>query len=146
MIMVYSSMVCFRNQLPGFDAVDQWSLLTIHVRWVECRAFLRSSVMFNRSIAVVFLFSCVAPAAAQQWKYEPTVQNCEIGYIMNILRQPKHKAVATTGGRPLGVHPTGCGFAHGHKSIAAAKKAALAECKKSASKLYPGECKVIEAQ
>jgi hypothetical protein len=97
-------------------------------------------------LAIFALATNLTTASAGNWKYEPTVQNCEIAYIMNILRQPGHKAVATTGGRPLGVHPTACGFSNSQPTRKAAKEKALAECQKSASKDYPGKCTVIEVQ
>ena len=95
------------------------------------------------SVLIVSL-QAAAPASAQQ--FEKTVQNCEIDYIFQILRKEKHKAVATTGGRPLGVHPTGCGFGAGYKTRKAAINAALAACQKSEGPAYPGKCKIIEVQ
>jgi hypothetical protein len=98
------------------------------------------------ALASLTLAASLAPARAETFKYEPKVQNCEIAYIMNILRKPGHKAVATTDGRPLGVHPTACGFSNSQPTRKAARAAALAECRKSASKVYPGICTVIEVQ
>jgi hypothetical protein len=101
-------------------------------------------------IAIVFTTSLFPPAASYaaetKPKYQRALQNCERAYIRDILRKPKHKAVATTGGRPLGVHPTGCGFAAGHPTVKAARAAALAECRKQEGPRNPGKCKVIEAQ
>jgi hypothetical protein len=106
--------------------------------------------MRSALIAVVLITSLFPPAASYaaetKLKYEPTLQNCERAYIRDILRKPKHKAVATTGGRPLGIHPTGCGFAAGHSTVKAARAAALAECRKQEGPRNPGKCKVIEAQ
>ena len=101
------------------------------------------SVATLASVLIVSLHAA-EPASAQQ--FEKTVQNCEIDYIFQILRKDKHKAVATTGARALGVHPTGCGFAAGHKTKRAAINAALAACRKSESPAYPGKCKIIEVQ
>jgi hypothetical protein len=98
------------------------------------------------TIAAIITLFFISPTLAAKWTYEPTVQNCEIGYIMEILRKEKHKAVATTGGRPLGVHPTACGFASGFATAKQARKHALEECQKSASAAYPGKCQVIEVQ
>jgi hypothetical protein len=97
------------------------------------------------AFAALLLISST-PAFAAKWTYEPKVQNCEIGYIMEILRKGQHKAVATTGGRPLGVHPTACGFSSGEPTRKAARERALANCRKSASAAYPGECEIIEVQ
>ncbi len=97
-------------------------------------------------LAILALAANFAPARAENWQYEPNVQNCEFAYIMNILRKPGHKAVATTGGRPLGVHPTGCGFSSGQPTRKAARTKALAECQKAESNAYPGKCAVIEVQ
>jgi hypothetical protein len=106
--------------------------------------------MRSALIAVVLIASlfphAASYAAETKLKYEPTLQNCERAYIRDILRKPKHKAVATTGGRPLGVHPTGCGFAAGHPTVKSARAAALAACKKSEGPANPGKCRVIEAQ
>jgi hypothetical protein len=106
--------------------------------------------MRSALIAVVLtasLFPSAASYAAEtKPKYQRTLQNCERAYIRDILRKPKHKAVATTGGRPLGVHPTGCGFAAGHPTVKAARAAALAECRKQEGPRNPGKCKVIEVQ
>ncbi len=106
--------------------------------------FARFTIAFI--LALLALIADRAPALAKDWKFEPTVQNCEIGYIMNILRKSGHKAVATTGGRPLGVHPTACGFSHTQPTRKAARARALAECQKYANMDYPGKCTVIEVQ
>ena len=69
---------------------------------------------------------------------------CEKAYITDYLHVPLHKAVATTGGRALGIHPTACGFATGYRTRKLAEKAAIMSCNKSKSKGYPGDCTIIE--
>jgi hypothetical protein len=89
------------------------------------------------------LVSCTTDT---ELKSQSPLSNCERAYITDFTRQGGHKAVATTGGRALGVHPTGCGFAARHSSVEAAREAALMECRKQEGPRNPGKCKVIESK
>jgi len=100
---------------------------------------------FAASLKVVVLaiatasFLIIAPELGEARKLQP----CEKDHAKWKTRQT-HKAVATSGGRPLAAPGTACGFSYGYPSKSAAISRALAECRITDRKFkYTGTCKII---
>lgn len=68
------------------------------------------------------------------------VQPCVRDYQQNWLKAKRHKAVATTAGKPLSARKIRCGFSYGAKSREIAVKRALSICERG---FLAPRCKII---
>ena len=95
--------------------------------------------------ALLFMPGSIAISSAVDAKMKP----CEVAYLNQYLKEPIHKAFATTGARAPSNTKVGlsCGWATSFSSKELAIQQALAKCRESDNKYNdPGSCKIYSAK